>query len=147
MRTIMMTLAAIAISTSANALTLKSGEVLTDSGVKHASETATGMAQIEEHGFYIAGGQVHLAGSISIDVSAIAGKSKDQVVALIGDAAAKAIEEAGGSLDDSVGAAAAAAEIADAAYTGAQNGHSWEQVIESANTGVGVKVDCSVAGC
>ena len=89
MRTIMMTIAAIAITTSANALTLKKGEVLTEDGVMHASQTANGMAQIEEMGFYVAGGQPHLSGDVSIDLS------------------------------DAASAASAAAEVADAAYTGA----------------------------
>ena len=141
MRTIMMTIAAIAITTSANALTLKKGEVLTEDGVMHASQTANGMAQIEEMGFYVAGGQLHLSGDVSIDLSDLVGKSKGEVVAIIGSAAADAVEAAGGDLSDAASAASAAAEVADAAYTGAQNGHSAAQVIESARTGESVKVE------
>lgn len=83
-------------SYDANALTLKKGEVLTSDGrVAHASTTATGQAAIANKGYLISGGQVHVIINnivVSTDLSAIQGKSKSQVISIIGENAAEALE-------------------------------------------------------
>lgn len=143
MKTIVTTLVAIALSaTAANALTLKKGEVISDGQVVAANSTASAIANIENMGYHISGGQLHLDG-VSIDLSDLVGKSKGEVVELIGSAAAEAVEANGGDLSEATSAAAAAASVADAAYTGAANGHTAAQVIESAKSGEGVCVTCS----
>lgn len=80
------------LSTHANALTLKSGEVLTSDGqVVHASESENTLRMIERDGYAIAGGYVHLetdGAVVSIDTRDLAGKSKDQISDVVGEAVA-----------------------------------------------------------
>ena len=96
---------------SANALTLKKGEVISSDGsVAKASETANGQARLAADGVLVAGGVVYIdlnGTTIEVDVDDIRGKSKEQVAAVIGEAA---VEQLMDLHDDAV---AHAAEIVE----------------------------------
>lgn len=81
------------LSSHANALTLKKGEVLTANGVVHATESANTQAQVERNGFAIVAGLVVLEGGITVELTDLVGKSRDGIVEVIGEAAADAGEE------------------------------------------------------
>ena len=91
----------------ANALTLKKGEVLTSNGVVHASESANTHAQVERNGYAVVAGLVIIGvgdEQVTVDVNDIRGKSRGDIVELIGDAAADQLE---GSVADEIAAAVA----------------------------------------
>ena len=76
---------------SANALTLKKGEVIgSDGNVAKASETANGKARLADDGVLVAGGVVYIdlnGTTIEVDLDDIRGKSKEQIGEVIGQAA------------------------------------------------------------
>ena len=91
-KSIVMASAAIILSVSAaNALTLKSGEVITSGGtVAKASETANGQAKLAQDGYIVSGGVIYISAGdhvIEVPVNEIRGKSKDQIKEIIGEAA------------------------------------------------------------
>ena len=80
-----------AVAANANALTLKSGEVLTSDGtVAKASETANGQRQLEQNGHLVASGVIYISigdDVIEVPVNDIRGKSKAEIIEVIGAAA------------------------------------------------------------
>ena len=94
---------------SANALTLKKGEVISSDGsVAKASETANGQARLAADGVLVSAGVIYIdlnGTTIEVDVADVRGKSKDQIADVIG---AAAVEQMQDLYDD---AAAHAAEV------------------------------------
>ena len=74
---------AIAFTGSANALTLKKGEVLSSGGeVVSAAETKTGRHALERDGYRVAGGMLFVKVNdivVDVDMSDLRGKSSDQI--------------------------------------------------------------------
>lgn len=74
---------------SANALTLKSGEVIGgDGNVTAAHETATAKKMIAEHGYFISGGKLAIAAGdaiIVLEMSDLIGKSQKEITAILGE--------------------------------------------------------------
>ena len=122
----MIATAIVLVASGANALTLKSGEVLTSDGtVAKASETKTGKNKLAQDGVYIAGGVVFIdlnGTTVEVPVNEIAGKSKDQIIAVIGE---HAVEQMQDLYDDAE---------AHAAAVGGVNavGKSVEQIVDEA---------------
>ena len=125
--------AMVMVAGSANALTLKKGEVIgSDGNVAKASETANGKARLADDGVLVAGGVVYIdlnGTTIEVDVADIRGKSKDQIAEVIGEAAVEQMQDlhdaaqahvdeiiADGTLDGAVNAVGkTAAEIVEEA--------------------------------
>ena len=82
---------------SANALTLKKGEVISSDGsVAKASETANGKARLADDGVLVAGGVVYIdinGTTIEVDLADVRGKSKGQIAAVIGEAAVEQLTD------------------------------------------------------
>lgn len=82
---------------SASALTIKKGEVLSGGQSVPAHETATAKRMIAKHGYYIAGKTLVVAAgseTIIMDMNELAGKSKDQIAEALGDAISEKYAEA-----------------------------------------------------
>ena len=123
----------VAAAGNAFALTLKSGEVLTSDGtVAKASETKTGQNKLAQDGVLVAGGVVYIdlnGTTIEVPLSEIRGKSKEGIIAVIGEAAVEQMQDlhdaaqvhvdeiiADGTLDGAVNAVGkSAAEIVEEA--------------------------------
>ena len=83
-------------SYDANALTLKSGEVLTKSGVVSADKTESAKRNLANQGYHIGGGNVYLdvnGETITVSLQDIRGKSKAEVREVIGAAATEQLED------------------------------------------------------
>ena len=85
------------VSFSANALTLKKGEVLSSDGkVVAAASTKTAKAMMEKKGYHISGGQVHImvaGNAVSVNLVDLQGKSNESIKAIIGEEAMASLEE------------------------------------------------------
>ena len=82
------------VTIDAYALTLKSGQVLTKDGVVNAEDSPETKKALERDGFRVVAGKVILdveGHTVSVDVTDLRGKSKQEQVELIGDAAIEQI--------------------------------------------------------
>ena len=80
----------------AQALTLKSGEVLTSEGVKDAGSTENAKRNLAKNGYHVSGGNVYLdvdGTVISVSLSDLRGKSKTQISEIIGEAAVEQLSD------------------------------------------------------
>ena len=91
-------MAAAMFATQANALTLKPGQVI-ESGsgeVKAAHETENGQRKLDADGVLVAGGMVVISLNgqvIEVPLNELAGKSKEQIAEIIGEAAVEQMED------------------------------------------------------
>ena len=82
--------------TDAYALTLKSGEVLTSNGVVHATESANTQARVTNDGYAVVAGLVIIGVGeelVTVELSELRGKSRTEIVSVIGEAAATQLDE------------------------------------------------------
>ena len=86
-----------AVAVNANALTLKSGEVLTSDGtVAKASETATGKNRLAQDGVFISGGIVFIdvnGQTIEVPVNELRGKSREAAREILGEAITQQLQD------------------------------------------------------
>lgn len=97
--------ATVAFAGSANALTLKKGEVLSGGEVVKASETPTGQAKLANDGVYVAGGMVYIdlnGSTLEVPMADLQGKSRDRMKEIIGDAAGDQLADLVSAVDDHV---------------------------------------------
>ena len=97
----MIATAIVLVASGANALTLKSGEVLTkdengNSYVAPAHETASAKAKLANDGVFVGGGVVAVQFGdhvVTVPVEELRGKDRDEIAELIGEAAVAQLED------------------------------------------------------
>ena len=87
----------VSFSISAQALTIKKGEVLSGGKVVAAHETETAKRMIEKHGYFISGKTLVVAAgdnTIVLDMDDLIGKSQDQITQILGEEISKNYSDA-----------------------------------------------------